>query len=77
MLGADLILLEGLRILQRYQRDKAWRKKKVRIYKANTPRAFIVHPYPLHNSVRAGLADYVDELKQQAKWDVEKCANQQ
>lgn len=77
MLGADLILLEGLRILQRHQMDKALRKKKVRIYKANTPRAFTVHPYPLHNGVRASLEDYVDELKQQAKWDAEKCASQQ
>lgn len=63
--------------MQRYRRDKALRKGKVRIYKANTPRAFIVHPYPLHNRVCAGLADYVDELKQQAKWDAQKCASQQ
>ena len=77
MLGADLILMDGLRVLQQYQRDKTRRKVKVRIYNANTEHAFIAHPYPLHSSVSAGLVDYVDELKQQAKWDLEKCASQQ
>lgn len=77
MLGADLILMDSLRILQRYQRDKTRRKVKVRIYNANTQHAFIAHPYPLPNRVSAGLVDYLDELKQQAKWDAQKCANQQ
>ena len=63
--------------------EKAIRKEKIRIKDANTKEPGIAKGasaniyYKLPYVQRMKVIDYLDELKQQAKWDAEKCANQQ
>ena len=52
------------------------RTTKIRIYGANTTTAYIPYNH-LTPGQRPKAADYLDELRTQAKWDAEKCANQQ
>lgn len=52
---------------------------KLRIGAANTEKA-VIDFLPAHMmgwKTIDQIADYIDELRQQAKWDAEKCANQQ
>lgn len=53
--------------------------RKARIGAANTERATI--DYLPHNMMGwctvDRIVEYIEELRQQAKWDAEKCANQQ
>ncbi len=58
---------------------------KIKIIRANTVHAAVtIHPqhksatafFRLEREERCRLFDYIQELRQQAKWDAEKCANQ-
>lgn len=52
-------------------------KGTVRIIRANTESAQFVWPYYLTHKDMLNVCDYLDELRTQAKWDAEQCANQQ
>lgn len=71
----------GLIEQEKRRKEKAEKisRNKVRIKAANTDRAQTNRaPYLITktNTQYLRLIDYVEELRQQAKWDAEKCANQ-
>jgi len=75
------MIYEAQKIIE--QRKARKRRAKMRITGANTDRpgiasgagAVTYHSLPWKQ--RAAVNDYLDELRQQSKWDAEKCANQQ
>jgi hypothetical protein len=50
---------------------------KILIRKANTDDAFVINPMWLNQEKQYDLLDYVSELRQQAKWDAERCQRAQ
>lgn len=53
--------------------------RKTLISRANTERAMYIPQgeEPLSKTDTNALLEYIEELRQQAKWDAEKCAKQQ
>lgn len=73
-----LLSQAGYLILQHKRRRL---NRKIRIKRANTENPGVASPassfHTLHIDQRMSVYDYLDELKQQAKWDADKCASQQ
>jgi hypothetical protein len=74
----DAILGAAQDTLESYKNKR--RRPKIKIVAANTARAyrqvFTTRTPKLDETEKARLYDYLDELRQQAKWDAEKCGNQ-